>query len=331
MKFDGWEHILKKTGENPEKNHSRNINVACILAYYNGSQFIDEQIQSIFNQINPQLTITIFISDDNSSSPFPKLKFNNKSVCDIFYRKNLKNYGYSSNFIYSLSSIKKEFDYYCFSDQDDIWHEYKILNAINKIKNLSQKRPLLYCGRTTYYDEDCKIKLGNSIIFKKEPSFKNAIIQNIAGGNTMLFNKSANNLIISSIYKNFRAVSHDWWCYQIISGAGGIVIYDSNSYLKYRQHKHNVLGSNNTLKDRKKRIFNLIIGKFRTWNEINLYALNKNKCLLTEENKFFLEEFIKLRKMSLFKRIVKFIKIGIYRQTFIGNIALVLAVITKRV
>ena len=32
--------------------------------------------------------------------------------------------------------------------------------------------------------------LGMSPLFKKRPSFKNAIVQNIAGGNTMVFNNN---------------------------------------------------------------------------------------------------------------------------------------------
>ena len=40
--------------------------------------------------------------------------------------------------------------------------------------------------------------LGFSPHFKRPPSFKNALIQNIGGGNTMVFNKAAKNIIVSS-------------------------------------------------------------------------------------------------------------------------------------
>ena len=56
-----------------------------------------------------------------------------------------------------------EYDYYCFSDQDDIWLPNKIENALKKLNMFSSKEPNLYCGRTTFFDENCKKIIGNSL------------------------------------------------------------------------------------------------------------------------------------------------------------------------
>lgn len=310
------------------------IKIACILAYYEGSKFIIEQIQSILNQDNNNFELHLFISDDCSEKEFLNLEnynLTNSNNFKIFYRKNSKNYGYALNFLYALNSVQEDFDYYCFSDQDDIWNRNKIINAVKKIQVLPNEDPILYCGRSTYYDKHCKNKLGNSISFQRKPTFKNAIIQNIAGGNTMVMNKVGRNLVTSSIYKNFNIVSHDWWCYQLISGSGGHIIYDQSSYIKYRQHKKNFIGANTSFTKRVFRIRDLLIGKMKVWNNINLNALVKNKKFLTKENRDTLDIFIKFRKESFCKRVITFNSSGIYRQTFLGNIALIYAYIFKKI
>ena len=39
-------------------------------------------------------------------------------------------------------------------------------------------------------------------------------------------------------------VAHDWWAYQLVSGAGGTVIYDPEPLVAYRQHSGNLIGGN---------------------------------------------------------------------------------------
>ena len=333
MELNNWKYVYKKN-EKSKNKFKKLITVACVLGYFNGEKYIKEQLQSILNQKQDIFSITIFISDDNSNRNFSLLEnfdLENMKNNEIYYRKLEKNIGYANNFIFSLRDINLEFDYFCFSDQDDIWTQNKIENALNNILKYDKKLPILYCGRTTYFDEKCEFELGNSLLFKKKPNFKNAIIQSLAGGNTMLFNRSAKDLIVSSIFEDFKIISHDWWCYQLITGAEGIVYYDKNSYVKYRQHRNNLLGSNNTLHNKFHRILSLISGKFKSWNDINLNALNRNKSILKKNNKKLVEDFIKYRNGSLFQRIFLLKFLGIYRQTFLGNLALNIAVVFKRV
>ncbi len=333
MELNNWQCVYKNN-EKSKNQFKKLINVACILGYFNGNKYIKEQLQSILHQKQEKFSITIFISDDNSNKNFSLLKnfdLENKANNEIYYRKLEKNIGYANNFIFSLRDINLEFDYFCFSDQDDIWEKNKIENALNKIIKYDKKLPILYCGRTTYFDEKCEFELGNSLLFKKKPNFKNAIVQNLAGGNTMLFNSSAKALIVSSIFEDFKIVSHDWWCYQLITGAEGMVFYDENSYVKYRQHKHNLFGSNNTLYKKVHRILSLFNGKFKRWNNINLNALNRNKFILKKKNKKLVDDFMRYKNGTLIQRFFLLKFLGIYRQTFVGNLALNIALIFKRV
>ena len=334
MLFNSWKKIYKNKKNLYNSVNSKYTKVACVLAYYNGQKYIKEQISSIVNQNKNNFSLTIFISDDCSNENCSILSdsdFNDNHDCEIYYRKSNKNLGYALNFIYALRDIEDEYDYYCFSDQDDIWLPNKIENALKKLNMFSSKEPNLYCGRTTFFDENCKKIIGNSLFFKKKPKFQNALIQNIAGGNTMVFNKTAKNIIIKSIYDDFQIVSHDWWSYQIISGVGGNIFYDKESFLKYRQHRKNLLGANNTFYNRIYRVFHLLKGRVKIWNNINLNALEMNKSFLTEENRNILEKFIKLRHKSLFKRIFLYKSTGVYRQTIFGNIAYLFSVFLKRI
>ena len=328
MLSDNWKLLFQR-----KSNLKKRIKVACILAYYNGSKYIEDQLQSIINQNQESFDLSIFVSDDNSDENFPTL--NNLNIdknidLKILYRNSNCNLGYAKNFIYSLNLIESKFDFYCFSDQDDIWLSNKLEKAISSIENFSTDKPILYGGRTTYYDAECSRKIGNSSLFKKKPSFKNALIQNIAGGNTMVFNNKAKNIIIKSITKNFEILFHDWWCYQIISGVGGIIYYDKLSFLKYRQHGQNKVGANTSKRAKLSRIISLFAGNFKIWNDINLDTLNQNRSLLTKENQIVLRKLCECRKYSIFRRIISFQFLGIYRQTIFGNLALYIAIILKR-
>ena len=60
---------------------------------------------------------------------------------------------------------------------------------------------------------------GRSPRFRAAPGFGNALVQSIAGGNTMLFNPAAKALLEAA--RPAAVVAHDWWIYLLVSGAGG--------------------------------------------------------------------------------------------------------------
>jgi len=122
-----------------------------------------------------------------------------------------------------------------------------------------------------------------------------------------------------------QVVSHDWWTYQLVSGAGGVVFYDSYPSLYYRQHENNLVGMNATWLARLKRMRLLWQGTFREWNNINIKELKKLGDVLTPENKKTLELFKQSRSKPLLLRLILIKKSGIYRQTLLGNLGLIAA------
>ncbi len=321
---------MKEINSYSFKSNFKNRKVAIVLGFYEGYEFINRQLQSIFNQTHQEFII--FVTDDNSKDKFSldKLNINESNKKKIRIKIRDKNIGYAQNFLNALVSIDGHFDYYAFSDQDDIWHREKLEKAINSLEEYPYDQPNLYGSRTELIGAREEIKLGKSIEFKKSPSFQNAITQNIFGGNTMVFNRNAFDLICSSNI-NQKIIAHDWWCYQIISGAGGNVFYDKNIYLKYRQHNNNLIGSNITLKDKWMRFCKVVNSNFKIQNDYNLKAIINNQNLLIKSNRITLNNFIKARKSSFLGRIFYFLKSGVYRQTLIGNIALFIGIVIKKV
>lgn len=299
--------------------------VAIILGYFDGQLYIRDQLRSILHQTYSAFHIHIF--DDKSEPGFSLdcLHLDQNAISKISVGIRPYNIGFTNNFLKALASISDDFEYFAFSDQDDLWHEDKLEKAIAALEKSHSKKPALYCARTEITDSTCEQTLGYSPLFNKPPSFANALVQNIGGGNTMVFNKAAKNLILEAT-QNVKVASHDWWCYQVVTGAGGHVIYDPEPCLKYRQHARNIVGVNTSWRARLLRVRRLLQGRFRKWNDINLVALSAHKHLLTIANQQVLDDFIQARQVSLLKRLLLFKRCGIYRQTLFGNLGLLLGV-----
>ncbi|HBB52436.1 MAG TPA: hypothetical protein DCZ80_00865 [Legionellales bacterium] len=128
-----------------------------------------------------------------------------------------------------------------------------------------------------------------------------------------------------------QIVSHDWWTYLIVTGAQGDVIYSPMPSMDYRQHAKNLIGSNIGFMARLFRMKELLKGRFLNWNTANLNALNNYAHVLSPENQNIVEEFLGLRKHCFPKNIIKFRRLGLYRQTQFDNLAMQLALILKRI
>jgi hypothetical protein len=220
-------------------------------------------------------------------------------------------------------------DYCAFCDQDDVWLAPKLAVAIQNIsENQEEGVPYVYCGRTTYVNENLK-KIGSSPLFAFPRTFRNALIQSIAGGNTMVFNQSAKNALEK--VGIVAHPSHDWWVYQLTTGVGGIVFYDQTSQVLYRQHKNALVGGSNSFLARIERISMVFKGEFRRWCDQNIEILCTVKPLLNHGSAETLDLFKLMRNARLKDRFRLMEVAGLYRQTWRGTISLVLAALLKKI
>jgi hypothetical protein len=198
---------------------------------------------------------------------------------------------------------------------------------LTSLSGISSALPALYCSRTEIIYEHKK-PLGLSPLFHKHPSFQNALVQNIGGGNTMVFNGAAKRLFESKAVGD--VVTHDWWAYQIVTGVGGVVQYDPLPSVKYRQHGGNVLGANRGMRAKLRRVFKLFEGEWKGWNDRNMSALEEFSGSLSESNRVTLEHFIASRNTEFLPmRLYRLRQSGVYRQTLLGNCGLVAASIMR--
>jgi glycosyltransferase involved in cell wall biosynthesis len=304
------------------------IRIAVLLASYNGAAHIKEQIESIAQQAGSE--ISLFVSDDGSTD-------DTKQIVENFVNDNRFHHvevtvgprkGFAANFGSLIANVGDDFDYYAFSDQDDIWLDRKFQRAHEKLSTAILGSAAVYCGRTQIIAEDGS-ELGFSPLFSLRPSFRNALVQSIAGGNTMVLNRDAMRLMkIASARSKFLV--HDWFCYIVVSGAGGTLFYDPVPGVRYRQHENNIIGANNSLRAKITRMMWLFAGRFVHWNALNIEALEKLDDILTHDAKFVVGQFQLARSGSLFKRFAALRNSGVYRQTRLGTISLFVACLFRK-
>jgi glycosyltransferase involved in cell wall biosynthesis len=305
-----------------------NPKIAILLCTKDGAAFLSEQLQSFADQTHKNWIL--FASDDGSLDETHDLlaRFAEQYDRHVAIREGPRQ-GARANFLSLALDPTIEADYFAYSDQDDIWYAYKFERALEWLATIPDNVPALYCGRTELIRIDGQ-SCGLSPLFVSPPSFRNALVQNIAGGNTMIFNRAAKKLLESA--EALDVAAHDWWTYQVISAVGGAVRYDPQPTIKYRQHPSNLVGSNLGWKARMARVRMMTKGRFIHWNEANISALRRiSSSLMRSDNRMIVEEFAKARSGRILNRLYYFWKSGVYRQTFLGNLGLLAAVLLKRI
>ncbi len=302
--------------------------VAILLATHSGERFLEPQLQSIADQTHRDWILCA--SDDGSTDLTPEIlaRFAVHAGQGRTRISHGPRKGLVANFLSLACEPRVESDYYAFCDQDDIWHPEKLERSLSLLRSVPEHIPALYCSRTVLVDED-NLEIGASPLFEKPPTFANALVQNIAGGNTMVFNHAACELLREA-GAGVGAVFHDWWTYILVTGAGGQVFYDPLPSLRYRQHDANVVGGKRTLSVRWRRMRALLAGQIRGWNERHVAGLQTVQHLLSEESRWALHDFARARSSALLPRLALLKISGVHRQTTLGNIGLAGAAVLNK-
>ena len=323
------EFVNQSAGNRTAGDVYSKAHVAVLLGLYNGAHHLGEQLQSLAAQTHRDWSL--IVSDDGSTD-------GGLDVLAGFRRGNAQRRtwvmhgpraGYAENFLSLAQAAGPSVPYAAFCDQDDVWRSDKLATAVQTLSALPAGCAGVYCGRTIVTDERLQ-PTGKSPLFKAPPSFRNALVQSIAGGNTMVLNRAALDLLQDTRRHARGVVSHDWWVYQLITGAGGRVLYDQEPRVFYRQHGQNRIGANTGVPAAIRRLRMLFKGRFRAWNHANLHALNRVHHWLTDDAKAALKDFSTARDGTLRQRIAALYRSGIFRQTKRGTWALWIATVLKK-
>ncbi len=302
--------------------------VAILMCTYFGQRFLADQLDSFAAQSHSNWVL--WVSDDGSKDDTQVIlnQYMEKWGAERLSLQPGPAQGFVTNFLSLVCKAEVEADYYAYSDQDDIWEADKLQRSIEWLRTVPRGTPAIYCSRTRLVDCAGK-EIGLSPYFRKPPSFANALMQNIGGGNTMVFNNAARELLRLA-GSDVDVITHDWWSYLVVMGCGGRVFYDPIPTVSYRQHGGNLVGSNVDFGARCARIKMLWKGRFKELNDQHIVALERLKPHMTDDSRATLAEFSSARGRSLVPRAIGFKRSGIYRQTLWGDIGLMVATLFKK-
>ena len=301
------------------------------MATYNGSQYIEKQLESFLNQTRKpdEIVICDDCSKDNTVQLIERFKLFSKLNIKII--NNPTNLGVVKNFEKAIENTNGDIIF--ISDQDDYWKSEKIstyekeflnnnnlglifsdLTLADKKLNplpgslfteLQKKAPERYVGRNT-------ITTPNFVSMKLA-----------ASGGTIAIRRNLLPAILP--IPSFPALLHDGWIGRIASSISeSKLIPDSYSY--YRQHENNVIGYRNplyniytdikTLQNFQESEFEYICAIIERLN--SLYFNDKEEIIkLYTHKKELLNRFIKYKSSKKHLRLL----LEILTNSFNGNIS----------
>ncbi len=290
------------------------MTVAILMALYEGERHLQAQLDSFREQTHRDWHL--IVSDDGSKDGGPAiLRGSGLPVTMIEGPRQ----GFAQNFLHLLTAAG-DAPYAALSDQDDVWLPEKLARAVDRLSRLPAGRPVLYCARTIICGPDLQ-PVAQSPRWRRPFGFANALVQNVAAGNTIVLNRAALDLAQAAVAAAAGISAHDWWLYQIVTGAGGLVVRDDAPVLLYRQHEGNQMGRNDTARAALSRLSQIADGTFRRWIDANIAALMPLP-MLTTESRTRLMRFAEAREAPLAARLRGLRRAGIYRQTRAANAAM---------
>lgn len=232
---------------------------AILLAAYNGMDYLEAQISSIKAQ--KKVAFTVFISldysTDGSKEWLDKLVKEDPRFILLTYGMRFQNP--ARNFFRLIREVDcSEFDYIALSDQDDIWHEDKLIRACTLLKD-----PCIaaYSSNVTAFWSDGR----QLLIHKSQAQQRYDYLFEAAGPGCTYVMKPA---LIKAIQEQLLEMPerldlvslHDWYIYAFARTRHFTWYIDSKPSMLYRQHGNNLVGASVGLKAKLQRLQKLKSG-----------------------------------------------------------------------
>lgn len=280
--------------------------VCILLASYNGEKYLSQQIESILKQ--DESNWELWIRDDHSTDKTLEIiQSYVKLDSRIHHLPSKENVGVVKSFFTLLKEVPKEYAYYMFCDQDDVWIPEKISLTLSKMKAVetSDKLPTLIYSDLKVVNEDLHTIHNSMFDFQKvKPERNNLVeltVQNVVTGCTVMINQS-----LRCIFKDGdHVLMHDQWL-GMMAAAFGRIDFVPEATILYRQHQSNQVGAQQS-----------------SWTFMlkKLFHLNKSvhliqegflqatsffetfEVLLNDQQKAFLKDYGAMQQMNVKKRI----------------------------
>jgi rhamnosyltransferase len=257
-----------------------------LMSTYNGAKHLEEQIESIFSQVD--VDVHLSIRDDGSKDTtvdvIRKLSEKHPGKISLHVGENI---GYGKSFL-RLLNLAEEAEYYGFSDQDDYWKPDKLRIAIERIQTLDSDIKL-YVSSTENVNEKMEM-VGIHDMSKVIPTLESAFTRNRYTGCTFLFNRALKN--IATRFSELEAPqetmpAHDF-VLVVCALACGQIYYDSESYIYHIRREESVTTGGNGIHKRIRAELNGIFHRKHMSSYTARIMLERCKDELTDEAKKFL-------------------------------------------
>lgn len=228
------------------------MKVCVLMSSYNGEAYIEQQIESILAQ-QCDAQVTLLVRDDGSTDTTRDIL---QRYCDAgklqwYTGENLR----SARSFLDLVKNCPEHDYYAFCDQDDVWYPDKLEASIRLLQG--QDRPAMVYANARLVDGQLN-PIGRNVYTRIPPlDYYSVVCGGGILGCTMVFNHRVAQLI-QAYPSPEKLIMHDYYCAILCTLFDGVVLFDLQPHMDYRQHGNNVVGTNWTkwdaLRDRISRI-----------------------------------------------------------------------------
>jgi rhamnosyltransferase len=217
--------------------------IAVCLAAFNGVRYLQQQVDSIFDQAGVEITLFVSVdrSTDGTEEWFSELQANNTRVVLLPFGESFG--GAAQNFFRMLREIDfSAFEYVAYADQDDIWLPGKLVRATEQ---------LIQLGADGYSSDIVAFwESGRSIYIKKAYPQRtwDYLFESAGPGCAFVISRKlvldAQNTLRKNKKISMDVGLHDWFTYAFARAHGYRWVIDDYASLMYRQHEANQVGVN---------------------------------------------------------------------------------------
>lgn len=216
------------------------MKVIVLLSTYNGEAYLKEQLESLFSQ--KCVDVSVLVRDDGSSDRTHQILDSFKDKFSLEWYKG-EHFGVQKSYMELMKmASSKDFDYFAFCDQDDVWDEDKLIVGLRRVRRCEERWgldvPILYYSGQHLVDKN--LNLIEEHILKRHRTNYARFLVNDAAGCTEVFNRRL--LDIAVQYEPGYMLTVDTWILKICLAVGGKMIVDPAAHLSYRQHGNNTVG-----------------------------------------------------------------------------------------
>lgn len=258
------------------------MKVAVLMSTYNGSHYINKQLQSIFYSTFIG-ELHVYIRDDGSTDQTNDIikKWQCRIPISVIEGQNI---GPALSFWKLIADENIQADYYFLCDQDDIWDSDKIGFQISYMQGHDEQLSISNCRIIDKYDHVLQEKRVNVV---NEVKLENLFVSGVAQGCSMAFTDKFIKLIRKC--KITCIPMHDiiLLMYAVLNGG---VLWIDRPLFSYRVHNNNVIANN------QKSTIKKITSLFKNWkncsdNSVTRVAeeLLANNDAIPQDKRDFLE------------------------------------------